>query len=237
MASSLGFPFERVERDRRLFGETQSVLRMETMYLDQRYLRGDRWDRHQEVRLGIEVLHHLLFGIETKRSRISMCGNARMELSVIFGRWEDGKYGDPEGSESAARFIIAAGRAIREQVEERHARLGRMEKRLKDAQGVLDQSDLEPERRDFVGAIEIGLRFLLFCHYGRPFGDDRRIADEFIAAAMQIHQERISGALGAEPKATFRWIVEIGRALREHTLDFDSATPYRPFPPSVSGLT
>ena len=221
MASSLGFPFERVERDRRLFGETQSVLRMETMYLDQRYLRGDRWDRHQEVRLGIEVLHHLLFGIETKRSRISMCGNARMELSVIFGRWEDGKYGDPEGSESAVRFIIAAGRAIREQVEERHARLGRIEKSLKDAQGVLDQSDLEPERRDFVGAIEIGLRFLLFCHYGRPFGDDRRIADEFIAAAMQIHQERIAGALGAEPKATFRWIVEIGRALREHTLDFD----------------
>ena len=96
-----------------------------------------------------------------------------------------------------------------------------MEKRLKDTQGVLDQSDLEPERRDFVEAMEIGLRFHLFCQYGRPFGDDRRIADEFIAAAMQIHQERISGALGAEPKATFRWIVEIGRALREHTLDFD----------------
>ncbi len=74
---------------------------------------------------------------------------------------------------------------------------------------------------DFVGAMEIGLRFLRFCHYGRPFGDDRRIADEFIAAAMQIQQERISRALGAEPKATFRWIVEIGRALREHTLDFD----------------
>ena len=219
IASSLGFPFERVERDRQLFGETQSILREASLHLRGRAGQGDALKRKREVRLGIEALHHLMFSIETRRSRIAVIGDAGRKLKTLFVLWENEGFGDPDELISAERLIINVGKALDENVENGLKQLERGERVLRNTQFTLRQNDVDADRRDFLDALEIGLRFHLFCQYGRPFGDNHLFADGLIDATTQLHQERLSGAFGPEPRATFRWIVETGRALRENVLD------------------
>ena len=218
IASSLDFPFERVERDRQLFGETQSILREVNLHLRRPVGQNDALKRHREVRLGIEALYHLVFGIKTERSRIAERGEGGRKLKNLFLSWEMGDFGDPDELISAIRFIIDVGKKFDEDVERKYEQLKGGEKVLRKTQFTLSQDDLDADERDFLEALEIGLRFHLFFQYGRSFGDDHLFADGVIDDAQQIYQERLSGAFGLEPNATFRWIVEIGRALREKVI-------------------
>ena len=110
LAAIFDIPFEQIEADRRLFGELQSLQRQLAITLRGVQCSDTKYQRHQIVQAGIELLFLIIFGIEPPQKLILMKLGFQDRVLEVIEKWEAGGYGDPNSPQAASSVVIDLGK-------------------------------------------------------------------------------------------------------------------------------